>query len=814
MSAKVVLDVKGLVLAPGELSRASGSLVQAVNVNVEAPGIIRSRNGFAKQTHLLGGPQWKLITSKQLASSLLSNYGSTTVATTLKYGDGSSAWTTLGGTVTNQPASRMQSAQSNLNHYLTSDEGVRRLENSFATLWYAGMAKALALDLAGPTVLSGAPGYVVQDAGAVAYRHTWAKKDAEGIAIEGAPSSRTVVYNNTRTSGWITAVTKNVTCRILIPKEIYTATTALTTAYYWRLYRSAEAAVGVVPSDNMNLVGEAYLSAADITAGYVDFTDTAPEAFRILGDPLYTNDTFALGGENGVGGYGLQQANHPPPRSRDVAMFAECAFYADFQYPWAQELLLLSTVAGTGITAADTITINSVVFTAIAPGTPTNNQFVVATEAAGSSASEALERTMMNLCEAINKSSSSPGVWAYYISEPDKLPGKIRIERRIHDSSFSITVSARGTAYRPSLVAGVTATIDYAYNGLVYSKPVKADACPLVNRINVGASGTSILRIMVLGDSLFVFTTSGLYRLTGRSFENFAVNEFDLTFRLRGRELVCACDDALYAWGIEGLAKITAAGVEYISNAIEPLVQKSVLDAGETWFAAYAWSAAYQSRHKVVFGVPASGALGNSATAFVYDTRMQAWTTWAFKRSAAGAVEGHSCAVVRASDDLLFLGQWLNGAGDTGVFKERRAFVAADYKDDTYDTTDQAITKIIRWNAATSAPELETHWDELHLLYDISPNSIGSTGTQIVVDWTTPTAVSATFYADLASASAVASIAPTATSRMSRCAVPQAQRRSARLSVKVSHAVVSEYFGLEGVVLVHLPGEGTSTVDS
>ena len=43
-------------------------------------------------------------------------------------------------------------------------------------------------------------------------------------------------------------------------------------------------------------------------------------------------------------------------------------FYSDLLYPNAIELTLLSTVAATGLTAADTLTIAGITYTAIAPG--------------------------------------------------------------------------------------------------------------------------------------------------------------------------------------------------------------------------------------------------------------------------------------------------------------------------------------------------------------------------------------------------------------------------------------------------------------
>ena len=223
--ARVMLAGSGLVLLPGELSRVPGALVQADNVNVDAPGVIRSRNGFAKQAYGFGGPNWKFISTRQLGANLLMNYGNATTASVLRYGDGSAASTLIAGTVTNQPASRMQAALGRLNHYLTSDEGVRRLESDLTLpMYFAGLPKGLALDLTGPTaVLSGSPGVVLADTESVAYRVTWCKKDAQGSVMEGAAGARTVVYNNTRTTGWVTATAKNVGGRILIPKAVLNA---------------------------------------------------------------------------------------------------------------------------------------------------------------------------------------------------------------------------------------------------------------------------------------------------------------------------------------------------------------------------------------------------------------------------------------------------------------------------------------------------------------------------------------------------------------------------------------------------------------
>ncbi len=869
MSAKLVLDTKGIVLAPGELSRAPGSLVIAQNVNVEAPGVIRSRQGVQRLSEAFGGPIWKLVNTKELGSFMYANYGSNTVATGLKYGDGVNPWTAITGTFTNQPATRMQCAVGRTNHYLTTDEGVRRLEST--TPPFAGMPKGLGLNTGGPTAIlvrslnydaqagsftagltvtggtSGATGVVradndggsagvlslsgvtgtfqdnelIEDSGAgeatangtlvtgvladgsaVAYRVTWCKKDNMGVVMEGAPSDRRVIYNNTRTSGWVTLIAQNILCRIPLPKAALTASTALTTDYFWRLYRSAAEEAGTEPSDDMNLVGEAFLTSGNISAGYVEFVDATPDGYREKAPALYTNE--GVGGDVGADGLqGLELANNIPPRARDVALFAECMFYGDLLYPNALNLTLLSVVPGLGLTAADTLTIGGIVYTAHG-STTADNQFVVVTSTGptGSTNSEAIERTAQNLVTAINTSTTNTTTWAEYITDPDGLPGQIRLVSRTGNASaFSAVASLHGNAFRPSIASAVSAAADTYANGYTFSKPNQPDAVPSVNLGRIGRDDTALLRMQVLRDAVYFFTDCGIYVLTGRTVNDFAVQEFDLSFRLRGRDMVCVCDDAIYAWGWEGIARITRSGVEYISNGIEPLVWKTVLDAGSTWLASYAWATAYRSRHKVLFAVPMDGTNGNCATIYAYDTRMQAWTSWLFIRGTAATV-GHSCGVVRVSDDLLMMGQWNSSGGDAKIFKERLTYTAADYVDDTVDTSNEAIAKQVQWNCVTSSPELETHWDELHLLFDVSPTFSG---------WTTPTALTVVFTSDLASASANLALAPTAASRMSRCLVSQAQRRSARLTVTVYHTVASQYFGLEGMALVHLPGEGTAT---
>lgn len=796
----ILLETKGIVLAPASLLRAKGSLLEAINVNVDAPGVIRTRQGFARQANGFGGPVWKMVSTKELAGNLLINFGTGTTATGLKLGDGSGAPVTVtggGGGVVNTPEARMRCAVGRRNHYLTSGTGMSRLETSL-TLYRAGQARGLGLDLTGPAaVLVGAPGTMLPDGSAVAYRTTINRYDGEHNLMEGAPSSRTVVYNKTGTTGWAAGVTKNVTVRALLPKENGTTTTALTTSHFLRVYRSLDVASGE-PFDDMRLVFEAFLAAGDITNGYVEFTDSTPNSFRQLSPALYTNANDF--GEDGVGGPGIEQANEPPPVCTDVALFQKCLFMGDLTYKHALEFTVLSVVAATGLTVGDTLTIAGVTYTSVA-GAPANNQFNIS---AAATVSEAIARTAQNLVEAINKSTTNTLIYAFYVSTAITLPGWIRLETRDFGGAFTAAASAHGAAgYRPSLAAAVASTSKVIGGGLAFSKPYQPDACPAVNFLPVGRDDTHILALQVLGDSLFVFTDDGLYRLYGTSFLDWDLRKFTPggEFILMGRELVVECDGALYAVGLTGIARITESSLDYISTSIEPLLLKIYAGTTIDWMRANGWAVAYRTQHKVVFALPSGTSDRNCAFNLVYDVRMQAWTRWDFPREASSSY-GRCAGCVRFNDQLLFLSIW-NGAGtDAWVFREVRTYAATDYADVNEAGATVAISKTVKWNVLTASPVDAQLFDEFFVFFD---------GPEQFAAWTTPTSLAATFSTEFDSK--VVTLSPATAARTSRTLVPQSMRRGTRIQVQLVHSVTQQYFGLEGGALI-LEASGTTRTGS
>lgn len=125
----------------------------------------------------------------------------------------------------------------------------------------------------------------------------------------------------------------------------FTVPSTLTTEYFYQIYRSAsvQAVEGLTlsdidPGDELNLVYEAGLTAADISAGVITIEDITPDSFRASGTPLYTN---ALSGQ------GILQANERPPIAKDIALFKNSVFYANTKTTHSLQINILGVSAFT-----------------------------------------------------------------------------------------------------------------------------------------------------------------------------------------------------------------------------------------------------------------------------------------------------------------------------------------------------------------------------------------------------------------------------------------------------------------------------------
>lgn len=123
----------------------------------------------------------------------------------------------------------------------------------------------------------------------------------------------------------------NVDLTIYIPEEV-------TENHFFQVYRSeiASASLGlnllqdVVPSDELQLVYEAFPTTAELSSKIINITDIAPDEFR--GVPLYTNS---------ISGEGILQSNDLPPFATDINRFKNVLFYANTRTKYRKQLKLL-----------------------------------------------------------------------------------------------------------------------------------------------------------------------------------------------------------------------------------------------------------------------------------------------------------------------------------------------------------------------------------------------------------------------------------------------------------------------------------------
>ena len=322
-----LVKATGLSTFYNELNLPDGALTTADNVVIDRNNIIRPRRGLSDYGTAApsNGSYDQLITYKE---RILTYTG-----TVLYFEDDArtGAFSAFSGTYT--PAEtglRLKSAESNGNLYFTSADGIKKIGGTttsgvtnFTTssgfITNSGGVKAL--DVTGSLVhtAGGFLGASPTD-NQVAYRIVWAIEDANSNLIVGSPSSRLVMTNTD------TGNTASVDLTFTVPSDVDS------TDHFYQIYRTGLSDNTVDPGDEMNLVIQNNVTAAQITAGTLTVNDPTPDSFRESGTLLYTNP---------VSGDGILQANEKPPFAKDIDLFRETVFYANTQTIHRQQLTLL-----------------------------------------------------------------------------------------------------------------------------------------------------------------------------------------------------------------------------------------------------------------------------------------------------------------------------------------------------------------------------------------------------------------------------------------------------------------------------------------
>lgn len=693
----IQLDCKGLFTMPNSLSQVpKGSLLQAENVVVDYNGLLGVRRGIKQfgisLATLIGNPNTEVFQEFFYKGSKLIWFGDSTVSrldpAKAYFGYDSDGLGTWVQTTHPFPApayaltDTYRYAQSNNNIYFTSVDGILKTDDPANALYSAGGLPGLD----GSAVLVDPAGFMADDT-EVAYRMTWVTTDANHNAVEGTPSTRVVIANNSGHDS-------NVTVTFTIPH-------GATTADQWVIYRSPMSASGTTePSDELQQVLQGNPSAGDITAGFFSVTDAVPQSQ--LGAFLYTNS----------GQEGIAQANAIPPLANDMCFFFGYMIYGAATTQQKFLLSLLSAEPPNGIQVGDTFTITNGAsnFTLLASAAENIalGHFKVFT--GGDPGSDIL-LTKTSLIHVLNRFNQSL-VYAFDATDTSSatsLPGDFFIqEQNIGGGAFGVS-SSRSTAWNPALTTNPADNQSLTGGGLgigYCSKFQEPEAVPTANTINVGNPNFEWLRCLPLRNSVIVLKADGLFQLTGTTFP-FTVTTLDTGTILTSPESCAVMNNQVFAYTNQGTVAIAETGPGIISRPIENILQRisSYLYPN---FPQVTFGTAYETDRKYLMSTISSTDDFERATIqYVYDTITESWTTYVYPVPVWDILESpvdHRLYVASADSAYPF------------VFQERKSFTRIDFADieipvtitgfsgRTVDLVDTSLVTV-GWSLAQLVPE-------------------------------------------------------------------------------------------------------------
>ena len=630
MSQKVIyVSMKGAVTSPGTLLRPAGSFRSAVNTVIENPGVLRKAPGYNTTADSTDTTQVFYNTgyvhavrpgTKDTAVISISTDDNTTAMVKatgvgLYQKDksealGSSSFFGVSPAVVFDPAElqddenvelyrkidaaaptgRLSAATFHNSIFFTTGKGVQRFDKE--TPGWIRRRGSLPNSLP-PAFMrwngdgmegSGATGFL-EWGHACAYRVLWFFEYEDGRRVYGPPSSRVVFWNHDGgwepgvVSGSTPAVDRNVLMWIQIPYSVDSFEDPLTGSntsvgkYGCRLYRSKQSDLdsGTWPDDNMTLVNELYLDRSLPQPGtpvFINFTDTTPDDSVFLGEELYTN------GANG----GILTANYPPENFHLLAEWRNRLWGANYCTKHRIELTMFALPVD-----GDTITVGEeeYFFKTTPSGVTPADVFIFDRSGIATN----VFFTMQALCTAINEHSTTLN--AYLISSPGASTlaagagATIALENRlfttystVNDFTIQFSSDTLAQKFRPYDSQTSLNTL-YSRNEVSkdtlwctkYGEPTSWPADDNYS-VRLGNSNLEILAMRAIEDGLYVFTTKGLYVVTGRTVP-FSVDLIDETFILVGDECVTFAEGALWAWSTQGLAQIKNGRVTYVSGQIQ-----------------------------------------------------------------------------------------------------------------------------------------------------------------------------------------------------------------------------------------------------
>lgn len=258
----------------------------------------------------------------------------------------------------------------------------------------------------------------------------------------------------------------------------------------------------------------------------------------------------------------------------------------------------------------------------------------------------ALERTLNSLVRAINYNPASI-VTALYLGN-----GKILLQRRTFSTIPFYTDTTNisdSSAWFPNLSAVSSPSEDSkAVNAIYFSKQDEPESVPLLNVVLIGSSDEPILRIVPLRESLYIFKTDGLYRLSGYDKNNFTINLFDSTAILKAADSVSVLRNQVYFYGTQGVSRVSEVGIEKISDPIDDKLIPLITTCPQ--LANLTFSVSYETDESYMLWTALLSSDTTAKVAYRYNLHTQSWVEWKISKT---------CSVLNKIEDKLYFGSGL-----------------------------------------------------------------------------------------------------------------------------------------------------------
>ena len=680
------LDIRalGLITDPNQYDQPPGALSRALNVVIRRAGVIEPRPGFKDGTQFT-------VTSRQ-GETLFPYDGEYVI---VSYDTNGANWETERKNGTDildensakldyDDPSKISAIEAAGNLYITTKSGVRRISDISDTVAYrTGMTRAFPGAL--NTTATGGNAWLVTT-NAVAYRCLFVR-EVNGRELRGPPSGRFFYDNETGT-------TINLTWDIPVPDDVIAGDVL-------ELYRSPAVAGTIADtSDELRSVLTHRVTSAEVTAGVITVTDDTAEVSRgadlytnaTQQGLLQENtrppkaDTVAL--YNDMVFYGATEFTHRRTVTLSQGEIVSGNTDQRFQQHVHNGVTSLGSATISGVTGFSGLEVGQYVSDA-ATG-PLNAGTNIDSLSIINSLNPGASQVVMNK----NSLQASGGSFSIDFSDFISIGGRVYfcwdsndVTNRLFDCTGDGAQAAANLAYvvardtgadfyvhpiqgntaddivllifrrttsgaqfavnatKSSLWAptlddtgtDVQSTTDNKPNGLFYSKLGQPESVPEANSGAPGGENEPILKLVSLRDSLLVFKTDGVWRVSGQTPETLRIDRVDADLTLINPRAVDVLDNKAIAWTSRGIVAVDDFSYQQISDypleSTFEVIQSDMLgkirdSLNNEPDRQGIFLVAHYDRDEFYVGVPDDAATQFTNDIYVFNTKTRAWTRW------------------------------------------------------------------------------------------------------------------------------------------------------------------------------------------